>query len=102
MEWVKGFKESHVPVLVRIEDARLRTWFGKAGPERMQGVGSIKRDCYIWEHFLTDIGVDHEFVAPKNSVTKMSAEVFKRITGYVGKTNEHARDSAMLVFGLKR
>ena len=37
---------------VRFEDARLRTWFGARGREALQGAGSIKRDCSIWQEFL--------------------------------------------------
>lgn len=89
----------HGPLLfVRVEDARLRTWFGKAGKEQLQGAGSIKRDSLIWDDFLKDLGVDYEMVPPKKNKTKLNAERFKQITGYTGKTNEHARDSAMLVF----
>lgn len=87
-------------VFVRIEDARKRTWFGKAGKEQLQGAGSIKRDAKIWEDFLTDLGIDFEMVAPKNNKTKLNAETFKKITKWEGKTTEHSRDAAMLVFGL--
>jgi hypothetical protein len=86
-------------VLVRVEDARQRKWFGKSGREKLMGAGSIKRDCKIWEDFLTSIGVDFEMVAPKNNKTKLSADTFKRLTNYKGQTSEHARDSALLVFG---
>jgi hypothetical protein len=34
-------------VFVRVEDARLRQWFGRSDRERLQGAGSIKRDCSI-------------------------------------------------------
>jgi hypothetical protein len=85
-------------IFVRFEDARLRKWFGKAGREQLQGAGSIKRDCVIWEDFLTRKGIPFEAVAPKNNRTKLSAKQFKMITGYEGKTSEHARDAAMLVF----
>lgn len=87
-------------VKVRVEDARQRKWFGKSSREVLQGAGSIKRDCKIWEDFLTDLGIDFEMVAPKNNKTKLTAEAFKKITGYGQKTNEHARDAASLVFGL--
>jgi hypothetical protein len=85
---------------IRVEDARKRTWFGKAGREQLQGAGSIKRDAKIWEDFLTDLGVEFEMVAPKNNKTKLNADIFKRMTGWQGKTNEHSRDAAMLVFGM--
>ena len=87
-------------ILVRFEDARLRTWFGKAGREQLQGAGSIKRDCSRWEEFLTHNQIPFEQVAPRNNRTKMSANEFKRLTGWVSKTNEHSRDAAMLIFGL--
>jgi hypothetical protein len=87
--------------LVRFEDARQRKWFGNAGREQLQGAGSIKRDCAIWEDFLKDLGVDFEMVAPKNTVTKISKEYFKQLTGYKGVTSEHGRDAAMLVYGMK-
>jgi hypothetical protein len=40
-------------------------------------------------------------VAPMNIKTKIKAEAFKRLTGWQGQTNEHSRDAAMMVFGLK-
>lgn len=87
-------------VQVRIEDARKRNWFGNAGRERLQGAGSVKRDCAIWEEFLNDEKIPYMLIAPKNNSTKMSADSFSRLTGYSGRTNEHNRDAAMLVFGI--
>lgn len=87
-------------VQVRIEDARKRRWFGNAGRERLQGAGSVKRDCAIWEEFLNDEKIPYMLIAPKNNSTKMSADSFSRLTGYSGRTNEHNRDAAMLVFGI--
>ena len=83
---------------VRVEDARLREWFGQSGREKLQGVGSIKRDAKVWEDFLKDIVCPFEMVAPKNNTTKLNAGTFKSITKWEGKTNEHSRDAAMLVF----
>ena len=92
-------KEVLAITMIRVEDARLRKWFGKAGPEQLQGAGSIKRDCTIWFDFLTSIGAKFEMVAPKNNRTKMKAEAFRQITKWQHSTNEHARDAAMLVYG---
>ncbi len=66
---------------------------------KQQGAGSVKRDCKIWEDFLTDLDIPFEMVAPRKGMTKYSAAAFKKLTGYEGKTSEHARDAAMLVFG---
>lgn len=96
MEVVKEYASDEVAV--RVEDARARVWFGESGREKLQGAGSIKRDAVIWEDFLNELGVDYEMVAPRRNVTKLSAEAFKRMTGYEGRTSEHGRDAAMLVF----
>lgn len=91
---------SHDPknVIIRFEDARLRNWFGNAGREQLQGAGSIKRDCTIWEDYLTDLHARFEAIPPRKNLTKMTAEAFECITGWKGRTNEHERDAAMLVF----
>lgn len=85
--------------LVIFEDARKRAWFGKSGKEVWQGAGSIKRDCKIWEDFLTDSGIPFVAVSPSRGKTKLSPEQFKIYTGYDGRTNEHSRDAGMLVYG---
>jgi hypothetical protein len=87
---------------VIFEDARLRTWFGKKGREALQGAGSVKRDCQIWSEFLTGLeGVPFKPVSPQSKGAKLDAAQFARVTGWAGRTNEHARDAAMLVWGLK-
>jgi hypothetical protein len=92
-------------IFVRLEDARLRTWIPKQKNEkaergRREGAGSVKRDAQIWEDFLKDLGIAFELVAPKNNKTKVTADYFRKLTGYTERTNEHERDAAMLVFGL--
>lgn len=82
-------------VTIVMEDARLRKWFGKSGREQLQGAGSIKRDCAIWEEVFPNIVK----VAPKNNKTKLDSTTFEKITGWKGRTSVHARDAAMLVFG---
>lgn len=85
-------------ILVRVEDARLRKWFGKAGREQLQGAGSIKRDAKAWEDFLKDYNIDYELVAPKDNMTKLDEEAFNRLTGWEKRTSVHGRDAAMLCF----
>lgn len=92
-------------VFVRFEDARLRKWIPMQKTEtaergRREGAGSVKRDCSIWEDYLKSIGVAFEMVAPKNNKTKVTADYFQKLTGWKGRTNEHERDSAMLVIGM--
>lgn len=86
-------------VFLLFEDARLRKWYGTKGAEALQGVGSIKRDCSRWEEFCIYHKIPHKGIAPQKGATKWTAERFAKVTGWKGKTNEHARDAAMMVYG---
>jgi hypothetical protein len=95
------------PDIVVFEDARQRNWFGgrdvkqhKYGAGVREGSGSVKRDCAIWEDFLKDLGVKYIAMAPAAKGTKWKADKFKATTGWSGRTSQHARDAAVLVFGM--
>lgn len=105
---VRDYARVHTPgaVTVYVEDARLRTWIPreKNATEyrgKLMGAGSVKRDASVWEDFCADYGIRLVKVPPKNNTTKLSADAFARITGWKGRTSEHARDAAMLVYGRK-
>ena len=106
MRWVElAYCKHGTRLFVIFEDARKRKWFGHMDREQKaygagvrEGVGSVKRDCAIWEEFLKGLGVPFEMRYP--SATKMKAEPFDRLTGLTGRTNEHARDAGMIVFGI--
>lgn len=92
--------------VVIFEDARKRQWFGSAdqrqaryGAAIREGVGSVKRDCAIWEEFLEDRGFAYSARLPCN--TKWPAEKFRLFTGWAERTNEHARDAGMMVHGMQ-
>ena len=91
--------DTEYKVVVFMEDARQRNWFGQSGREKLQGAGSVKRDCAIWETFCQEVGIELRKIAPKNNYTKLSAEQFRKLTGWKGRTSDHGRDAAMLVFG---
>lgn len=95
LEFVVHYGKENVCLF--IEDARKRTWF-TGGREKAQGVGSVKRDAQIWEDWCTEQGIHFKMIHPAANATKMKAPEFKRMTGWTGRTNEHARDAAMLVF----
>jgi hypothetical protein len=91
---------------IYIEDARLRTWFGgadarqaRSGAGIREGVGSVKRDCQIWEDWCIEQGVPYKLIHPAQNVTKLTAKAFNQITKWTAKTNEHGRDAAMLIVG---
>jgi hypothetical protein len=90
--------------LVVFEDARQRKWIPAEGTlskwkGRAMGAGSIKRDASIWEDFLLDKRIPFEMVPPRAGLTKWNKAYWERITGYKGRTSEHGRDAALLVFG---
>lgn len=87
-------------MLVIFEDARQRQWFGDKGREALQGAGSIKRECQIWADWLELHGIEYRAVSPKAKGAKLSAEQFAKLTGWHGRTSQHARDAAMLVWGM--
>ncbi|ENV08957.1 hypothetical protein F966_02602 [Acinetobacter higginsii] len=106
MEEEKLLHAQDPDLVVRIEDARLRTWFGsadarqaKSGAGVREGVGSVKRDCSIWEQFCIEQGIKYELVHPAANMTKTKSDYFNRITGWIGRTSEHGRDAGMLVHG---
>jgi hypothetical protein len=89
-----------------IEDARKRTWFGnadarqaKSGAGVREGIGSVKRDAQIWEDWCKEQGLNYKMIHPAANKTKTDAKYFLKLTGWAKRTNEHARDAAMLVFG---
>ena len=96
LEW--RYKTGDLQVV--FEDARQRTWYGKGDTNaKLQGAGSVKRDCSIWEDFLIDEGIPFWAKPPVKGATKVSAEYFRLLSHYQGRTSEHARDAAMLVIG---
>lgn len=45
------------------------------------------------------LGLNYRVVRPTKS--KLKAEIFKKITGVIGRTNQEQRDACMLIYGLK-
>jgi hypothetical protein len=99
-EAIEEVKQLHVEfgdrLKLRIEDARLRTFFGNAGREKLMGAGSIKRDCTIWEDEMNRLAIPFQMVHPKD-VKATTSDYFKKITGWVGRTSIHAREAAWLI-----
>lgn len=91
-------------VRVIFEDARQRKYLPreKSVSEyrgKLMGAGSVKRDCTIWEEFLTDNRIPYDAIPPQRGATKWSQEQFQAVTGWKGRTSDHARDASILVFG---
>lgn len=95
--------QSDVKLVVCIEDVRKRTWVDHSiGKERLKGVGSVTRDCSIWQEFCERNGLPHILVPPAHIDTKRSAKDFALITGWTARTSGHARDAGMLIYKYHR
>lgn len=88
---------------VVVEDARrigLYARRGERGARRdriARSVGMIDRDVQLWLDLCERLRLPVATVEPTRK--KWDAETFRRITGWEGRTNEHARDAGRLVFG---
>lgn len=91
--------ENNFQVTIVFEDARQRKWYSGDTNAKLQGAGSIKRDCTIWEDFCKEYGLPFQAVPPRKGQTKLTSEYFQKITGWKGRTSNHARDAAILVLG---
>ena len=92
------------PFDIVFEDARKRQWLPREKNlseyrGKLMGAGSVKRDCDIWEEYCTEHCIPYTAVPPRKGLTKWDAETFKKMTGWTGRTSNHARDAALLVFG---
>lgn len=87
-------------VLVVFEDCRLRKWVNpKFKKERMRGIGSVERDCSIWQEFCERNGLIFHRAHPSDLAglnTKDDKWLFVEITGHPYDTSEHSRDAGML------
>ena len=93
-------------ITVVFEDARQRQWLPRERNAseyrgKLMGAGSVKRDCEIWEEFCNVYGIKYVAVPPRAGATKWDADTFRNVTGWKGRTSNHARDAALLVFGRK-
>lgn len=91
------FKEQ---VTIRIENPN--TWIGfrniSADAGRLQGAGAVKQTYkHLIEYFEAN-GFEYQPVKLQGTMKKISSEKFKSLTGWTGRTNEHGRDAAMMVW----
>ena len=105
IESVDGLAPGPV-LLVVIEDARKLPIYGRhravRGARRdklARNVGRIDRDTQLWVEYLTMRGYQVVRSVPAAGDEKWLAETFKQITRWRGRTNQHGRDAARLVWG---
>ena len=81
-------------IKLRIEDARLRKWYGNAGREELQGAGSVNRDASIWDTRCKEQRIDYRTISPTDKPAKMKATPFSRLAGWRETASERGRDAA--------
>lgn len=96
----------HIKPIVVIEDPNLnRPTFNKKGVsvgevrkinKISQNVGMNKMMATLLIEYCELKGIPVKTVRPKTA--KWTAEALKQYTGYTGKTSQHARDAAKLIF----
>lgn len=93
---LEGFGPDFVEydIHVVVEDARKRS----GRPEAAQGAGSVKRDCVIWEDYLTDLKISFKMVPPRKNGTRFRDQIFRASYPYWKKrTSEHSRSAANIL-----
>lgn len=80
---------------VAFEDSRQMGMFRKLGARQ---VGEIDAWCRMIEAICKERGVEYVAVSPKQKGKKVNAEMFREITGWTGRTNQHERDAAMVAW----
>ncbi|HMU69190.1 MAG TPA: hypothetical protein PKC38_04245 [Chitinophagales bacterium] len=91
------------PIFVYIENPNTWVPFKNVSMEVMEmrrsGAGAVKQTYRHIIEFLEDHGIEYRPTRLQGSMKKVSSEWFKKFTGWAGKTNQHGRDAAMLVYG---
>lgn len=99
LDWLKWYRDNKT-VFVRIEDPTTYVPFRNTPIQlqraRAQGAGSIKRDFAILTDAMRDWGIPFEAVSLHSAPKKLTAEQFRKLTGWTGRTNQHGRDAGCL------
>jgi hypothetical protein len=76
-----------------------RPFGGKDQSHRLKGAGSVTARFQAIEEYMTANKIAFTKTKIQGGIKKLDKQRFEAITGYKGKTNEHGRDAAMIVFG---
>jgi len=108
--WGTGFRKVKVycedpsqnrPVWIKIPDIKDPVKRELAEKKAAQNVGENKAKAKLIVEYCEKAGIEVIKQKPsKKSKTKMKAPEFEFLTGWKGRTSEHGRDAAMLVWGL--
>ena len=114
-KYLEAYMDTHFetgtkrPMQVIIEDPNLnkvtfRRQEGETGinDRKGQNVGMNKRDAQLWIAYFEERWPQIQVIQrkPDKHTSKKDAKAFQMLTKYQGETSQHARDAALLIFGL--
>jgi len=86
------------------EDSRLISHMFNTVPNRAaalkmaRNVGQIDAWCSLIVAVCEQLGIPAHGISPKQKGAKLNAQQFAKLTGWVGKSNQHERDGAMVAW----
>jgi hypothetical protein len=89
---------------VIFEDSRLQShvWITgcnhSATIKMARNIGTVDAWCVLIQLVCGDLDISAHGISPLGKGAKMKAEPFAKCTGWVGVTNEHERDSAVVAW----
>jgi hypothetical protein len=89
--------------LVVLEDSTLQShvWTpakGAAALKIARNIGEIDAWCKLIKAECGSRGIAYRSISPKEKGAKLTADEFKKLTGWTGKSNQHERDAAMVAW----
>jgi hypothetical protein len=89
--------------LVVLEDSTLQShvWTpakGTAALKIARNIGEIDAWCKLIKAECGARGIAYRSISPKDKGAKLTADEFKKLTGWTGKSNQHERDAAMVAW----
>lgn len=101
---IERFIRSAAPARIVFEDSRLQshTWTRAAtraaAAKMARNVGQVDAWCTLITAVCAELGIPAQGISPAGKGAKLNADAFARVTGWTGKSNEHARDAAMVAW----
>ena len=95
-----------LPARVVFEDSRLQshTWTARtkvnkgAALATARSLGQVDAWCTLITAICEELGIPAHGISPAGKGAKLDAKQFSSVTGWTGKSNEHARDAAMVAW----
>ncbi|WP_313080496.1 hypothetical protein [Pulveribacter sp.] len=97
-----------MPARVVFEDSRLQshTWTrgksGAASAKMARNVGQVDAWCTLITAICGELGIPAHGISPAAKGAKVQADRFAIVTGWMGRSNEHERDAAMVAWPYRR